>query len=172
MASQDGNPFNPDDLYDQFPEGREEGQGTADGYNTYVRLNDPALFAPEALEANPALRLFAHSGDDGDFVVAFVRFKSSTRESEWALHKPNLTLDAAGQKRAGLLPKDLDIAGEVDNYPGPEGARIATLVIDHERTLSRWPWSALLIEDGQQAGQLIYKHPVAPDDEPSQSAPA
>lgn len=160
MATQGEGPFDPDDLYDEFPEGREDGRGTAEGYNTYVRLNDPSLFAAEALDANPALRLFAHSGDDGNVVVAFAQFKSSTRESEWALHKPGLTLDASNQKRVGNLPDDLDVGGEIDTYPGPDAARIATLVMNHERTLSRWPWITIVVEDGQQVGQLVYKYPV------------
>lgn len=157
MTTNGGDAFNEDELYQQFPEGRVEGHGTEQGFNTYVRLNDPSIFDPAALERSPALRAFAESGDA--FSVSFAQFKSSTRESEWSLHKPHLTMDADNQKLSGTLPGELDIAGSVEKYPGPELAHIATFIINHDRTMARWKQSVILVEDGQQAGQMIYKHP-------------
>lgn len=161
MATRDTS-FNEEELYDRFPEGREEGHGTEQGFNTYFRLNDADLFRPDALERYAALREFVESG--AEISIYWAEVKSSTRESEWMLHKPHLTLDADTQKRSGGLPADLDIAGSVDRYPGPEQAHIATLIINHEMTMARWKQSIILIEDGKAAGQMIYKHP--PSDEP------
>jgi hypothetical protein len=152
--------FNENDLYQQFPEGREEGHGSDQGFNTYFRLNNAELFNPEALEKYPALREFVESGET--ISVYWAQTKSSTRESEWMLHKPHLTMDAENQRRAGGLPADLDIRGSVDRYPGPEYAHITTFIINHEMTMARWKQSVLLIEDGKQAGQMIYKHPEEP----------
>lgn len=157
MATNGGDEFPENDLYDRFPEGREKGYGTDEGFNTYVKLNDRELFRPEALEGSAALREFVNS--DQTISVYWAQTKSSTRESEWMLHKPHLTMDAERQKRSGGLPADLDLDGAVDRYPGPQHAHIATFVINHEMTLARWKQSVILIEDGKQAGQMIYKHP-------------
>lgn len=159
-------PFNEGDMYDRFPEGREEGHGTEAGFNTTFRLNDASLFRPELLDENndayiAVLSEFVKSGDD--ISISFVQLKSSTRESEWFLHKPHLTFDADGQKRSGGLPEDLDIAGSVERYPGPEHAHIATMIINHEMTMARWKQSVIVMENGKAAGQMIYKHP--PPDE-------
>lgn len=166
--STNGEPFDENELYQQFPEGREGGYGTEHGFNTYVRLNDPSLFDPAALERSPALRAFAESGDA--FSISFAQFKSSTRESEWSLHKPNLTLDAVQQRRKGVLPARLDIDGAVEKYPGPDLARISTFIINHDRTMARWKQSVILVEDGAQAAQMIYKHPPEEDPDPDPAA--
>ena len=159
------------ELYDQFPQGRdlpgEERAGTEEGFNTYVRLNDPELFRPEALEADPALRAFANSGEE--ISISYAQFKSSTRESEWALHKPGRTMAADTQKGpgpGGRLPADLDIKRSVERYPGPAEANIATFVINHDNTLARWKQSIVVMENGARAGQMIYKHPH-PEDDPA-----
>ena len=149
--------FDENELYQQFPEGRDEGHGTEQGFNTYFRLNDAELFRPEALERYPALRQFVESGEE--ISISWAQSKSSTRESEWMLHKPHLTMDADNQRRGGGLPADLDVAGSVDRYPGPEHAHISTFIINHDLTMARWKQSVILIEDGKQAGQMIYKHP-------------
>ncbi|MCA1568789.1 MAG: hypothetical protein LC798_00395 [Chloroflexi bacterium] len=159
-------PFNEEDLYEQFPEGREGGHGTEAGFNTIFRLNDASLFRPELLDESndayiPVLSEFVKSGEE--ISISFVEVKSSSRESEWFLHKPHLTFDAENQKQSGGLPKDLDIAGSVDRYPGPEHAHITTLIINHEMTMARWKQSIIVMEDGKAAGQMIYKHP--PPDE-------
>ncbi|HEX7195555.1 MAG TPA: hypothetical protein VF364_01840 [Candidatus Limnocylindria bacterium] len=161
MATNGGNDFDENKLYQQFPEGRDSGHGTEQGFNTYFRLNDAELFRPEALERYPALREFVESGRT--ISISWAQAKSSTRESEWMLHKPHLTMDAENQRREGGLPAGLDIAGSVDRYPGPKHAHISTFIINHDLTMARWKQSVILIEDGAQAGQMIYKHP--PEDE-------
>ena len=157
------NPEPENDLYDQFPEGKDlpdPGKaGTEEGFNTYVRLNDPDIFDSGALERDPALRAFADSGKEID--IYFAQFKSSTRESEWALHKPNRTL-AADREKGNSLPANLDIKGDVERYPGPDAGKIATFVINHDETLARWKQSIIVMEDGRRAGQMIYKHPAPP----------
>ena len=54
MSDQDPE-FNEDDLYEQFPRGDSEGFGTAEGFNTWVRINAASLFTQAALEI-PAVR--------------------------------------------------------------------------------------------------------------------
>ena len=163
MATNGGDDFDENELYQQFPEGRDQGYGTEQGFNTYFKLNDVELFKPEALEQHPALREFVASAEK--ISISWAQSKSSTRESEWMLHKPHLTMDVANQKRGGGLPADLDIAGSVDLYPGASKAQISTFIINHEMTMARWKQSVILIEDGKKAGQMIYKHP--PEDEPA-----
>ena len=142
--------FNEDAFYDQFPSGPDYGYGPAEGYNTYRRLNDASLYRPELLdpvadEYDPVLAAFVESGNA--FSVSFAQFKSSTRESEWALHKPNRTMSG-----------EIDgIGGPVDRFPGADKARIGTFLINHDRTMARWKQSIIVMEDGQQAGQMVYK---------------
>ena len=157
MTDKGDRPFSEDELYQRFPEGRDDGYGSEQGFNTYFRLNNAELFNPEALEKYPALREFVESGEE--ISIYWAQTKSSSRESEWMLHKPHLTMDAENQRREGGLPRDLDIRGSVDRYPGPEYAHITTFIINHEMTMARWKQSVLLVEDGKQAGQMIYKHP-------------
>ena len=158
------------ELYDRFPQGRDlpdpERAGTDEGYNTYVRINDASLFTAEALE-DPALKAFVDTGEE--ISISFALFKSSTRESEWALHKPGRTMQADSRKGpgpGGRLPADIDIKRSVERYPGPALANIATFVINHDNTLARWKQSVIVVEDGARAGQMIYKHPH-PDDDPA-----
>jgi hypothetical protein len=54
----------------------------------------------------------------------------------------------AGDEKTG-------IQGAVDGFPA--NPRLATLVINHELTLAKHVTKALVIEDGRQAGQMIYK---------------
>jgi hypothetical protein len=155
------------ELYDQFPRGADlpgdDRAGSADGYNTYVKINTESLFRPEALQASAALRAFVAT--DEMISITFAIFKSSTRESEWALHKPGRTFDATRQKEPdGRLPADIDIEGSVDRFPGPATANIATLIVNHDNTMARWKQSVIVMEDGARAGQMIYKHPHPEDD--------
>lgn len=141
-------PVNEDELYDQFPRGDEHDFGPDQGYNVYRRLNDPDLFTEEARQ-DPVVRAFL----EAPFSFSFGMFKSSTRESEWALHKPNRTL--AGEIEG--------IDSQVDNFPGSDAARIGTFVINHDRTLAAKKLFVMTAEDGAQCGQMIYKQ--APDDD-------
>jgi hypothetical protein len=148
MSDQDPE-FNEDAAYDQFPEGASDGNGPAQGFNTWVRLNNESLFTPEALEI-PAVRAFV----DAPIVVTYAQFKSSHRESEYFIHKP---VEAMTNKVQG-------IGGSVDGLASDP--RIATLVINHERTLARHITRALVITDaagstgaGGTAGQILHKEP-------------
>ena len=55
--------FDEDHLYDQFPRGASTGFGVAEGFNTWICVNDASLFRPEVLESNPVIRAFV----TGDF---------------------------------------------------------------------------------------------------------
>ena len=157
--------FPENSIYNEFPSGAESEYGTADGYNTHLKLNDPDLYTDGQKENNKALQRFLET--DEEISISFVAYKSSTRESEWALHKPHLTFDTAAASNrddaAGL--EQTDIAGAVDRYPGPDAARISTFVINHDATLARLKQSVVIIENGAQAGQMIYKHPPPAEEE-------
>jgi hypothetical protein len=140
MAVRDERDFNPDDIYDMFPSGAEAGFGPDEGFNTFVRLNDPSHFSEEA-RSNPAIREFL----EAPFSVYFAQFKSSYRETEYFLHKPHLAM--TGRVKG--------IEGRVDNMP--EDPRICTLVMNHENTLAARITRSLLIEDGLDAAQIIHK---------------
>jgi len=140
MQQGDQPAFNEDDLYDQFPRGADEGYGPADGFNSWVRINDPSLFTEDA-RSNPVVQAFL----DAPFSVNYAQFKSSHRESEYFVHKP-----------ARAMTGDVEgIEGKVDGMP-PE-PKISTLVLNHERSLAIHITRSLVIEDGAQAGQVIYK---------------
>ena len=140
----DDREFNEDDLYDQFPAGESDGSGHAEGFNTWKRLNDASLFTEEAL-SDPAVRAFV----DAPFHVTFAQFKSSHRETEYFIHKPHLAM--TGQVGG--------IDGIVEHISGDE-PRIATFVVNHERTLARFITRSIVIsDDGGSAGQIIHKQP-------------
>lgn len=142
MASGDKQGFNEDDLYDQFPSGAQHGYGPNEGFNVYRRLNDRSLFTEEAL-ADPVIAAFV----DTPFSISFIQTKSSTREAEWVLHKPHLTM--AGRVEG--------VEGPVDLFPTDHPPHIATLFINHHRTMARWKQSIIVMEDGADAGQIVYK---------------
>lgn len=140
MAVRDEREFNPDDIYDMFPSGADEGFGPDEGFNSFVRINDPSHFTEEAL-SNPVIREFL----DAPFSVYFSQFKSSYRETEYFIHKPHLAM--TGQVRG--------IKGRIENMP--EDPRICTLVMNHENTLAAKITRSLTIEDGLDAAQIIHK---------------
>lgn len=142
MADEGYKDFNEEEAYDQFPRGADRGRGPREGFNVYRRLNDRSLFTEEAL-ADPVIAAFV----DAPFSVSFLQTKSSTRESEWVLHKPHLTMAGAVE----------GIEGPVDLFPTDHPPHIATLLMNHHRTMARWKQSYLLIEDGADAGQIVYK---------------
>lgn len=135
--------FNEDDLYDRFPAGASQGYGPEQGFNTWIRINDESLFTAEALEI-PSIRAFV----DAPFNVTYAQFKSSHRESEYFIHKPHLAM--TGQVGG--------IDGFVDRISG-EDPRIATLVVNHERTLAKFITRSIVISDDSTAGQIIHKQP-------------
>lgn len=130
-------------FYDQFPRGADEGFGPDQGYNTFVQINDPELFTPEARE-RPEIRALL----EAPFSLTFVMLKSSHREAEYYLHLPH-------EAMAGRVP---GIVGRVSGFP-EAGPRIGTYVINHDATLAKSIMYAMVIENGAQAGQMIYKHP-------------
>ena len=151
----DRDPLYEEKLYDQFPSGADEGFGPDQGFNTWVRVNDPSLFTDQAKE-QPVIRAFLGlDRDDAPFLsVNFAQFKSSHRETEWFLHKPHRAMTEGGVD---------GITGGVDGFPVSDPhhpdpkRRIATLVINHDLTLARHVTKTIVIEDGKQAGQMIYK---------------
>ena len=137
--------FDEDAKYDEFPPGAEQGFGPEQGYNRWVRLNDERWFTEEA-RSDPVIRQFLNA----PVSVNDAQFKSSHREAEYFVHKP-----------------DRAMRGEVEGIEGtvdlmPATPRIATLVINHERTLAKRITRSITIEDGELAGQLIHKG--APDE--------
>lgn len=135
--------FNEDDLYDQFPAGASDGFGPDEGFNTWIRVNDASLFTAEALE-DPAVRAFV----EAPFSVTFAQFKSSHRESEYFIHKPNLAMTG---RVDGILGAVEGISGEDPR------TRIDTLVLHHERTLAMHITRSIVICDEGTAGQVIHK---------------
>jgi hypothetical protein len=129
--------FDPDKLYDQFPPGPEPDQGFA----RWVRVNDPALFTDEALK-DPSVRAFV----EAPFTVNYAQFESSTREAEYFIHKPVRAMSGGVE----------GIEGTVAGLPSGE-PRIATLVLNHERSLAIHIHRSITIEDGHVAGQMIHK---------------
>ncbi len=136
--------FNEDDLYDQFPAGESDGSGHAQGFNTWTRINDESLFTSEALKI-PSVRAFV----DAPFSVTYAQFKSSHRETEYFIHKPHLAMTGHVDGIDGL----------VEHISG-EDPRIATFVVNHERTLARFITRSLVISDDGTAGQIIHKQPA------------
>jgi hypothetical protein len=148
MVANGDDEFDPDPIYErQFPRGEDVGYGPDEGFNTFVQLNDERLFTPEALE-NPVIREFVSA----PITVTYVQAKSSTREAEWLLHKPHRVF-----------------AGEIEGFEfsGPDERRgirgfdpqahLGTFVINHERTLARFPIRSLSITSDDGTGQMIHK---------------
>ena len=133
--SGDGGTFDEDALYDQFP------KGPRGGFARVKRINDPDLFTDEA-KKDPTIREFL----DAPFEVSYYQFKSSTRESEWALHKPHLAL--TGQVSG--------IKGSIEKLSRTD-PRIGTYVINHEHTMARFIWRTVSVADGTHTGQMIHK---------------
>jgi hypothetical protein len=136
-----GDEFNEDELYDSFPDGAEAGFGPNEGFNSYLWLNNEELFTEEARE-HPVIRAFL----DAPFEVRYVQFKSSTRESEWALHKPHLAM-------TGQVP---GIEGSMERL-SREDPRIGTFIINHENTMAFRIWRSLVIADETHSGEMIHK---------------
>ena len=139
----DGDEFDPNGLYDQFPDGASQGYGPEQGFNAIIQLNDPELFTDEA-RRNPVIQEFLSA----PFSVSYVQFKSSTREAEYFVHKPHLAM-------AGVVD---GIVGSVSGFPAGN-PHIGTFVINHDATLAKSIMRALVIEDGDQAGSMVHKEP-------------
>lgn len=133
--------FNEEDLYDLFPSGESDGNGHEQGFNRWKKLNDPALFTEEA-QNDPTIHEFLTA----PFDVNYIQLKSSHRETEYWIHKP---FDAMTGKVGG-------IDGFVERM-NDDDPRIATLVINHERTLAVRITRSIVISDGTTTGQMIHK---------------
>ncbi|HUG48353.1 MAG TPA: hypothetical protein VMP67_08070 [Candidatus Limnocylindria bacterium] len=142
MAIDDEPGFDPRELYDQFPAGAEEGFGPEEGFNRWVRINDERLFTEEA-RRDPVVHAFL----EAPFTVNYAQFKSSVRESEYFIHLP---VEAMTGRVDG-------IEGRVENMP--QDTKMATLVMNHHNSLAKLITRSMVIEDGQDAGQLIHKQP-------------
>jgi hypothetical protein len=119
--------INPDEIYNQFPSGADYEFGPDQGYDVLVKLNDPALFNSDVVNT-ARIQAFLNGPD-----VYFVQYKSSSRESEWFIHKPN-------QVQAIL-----------------EGKPLGTFVINHDATLAKSIMRVVIVDDGSQAGAMIHK---------------
>ena len=138
--------FDPEPLYDEFPPSAELGYGTELGYNRLVQINDRSLFT-EAAQADEVINAFLKAWEDEQVAFSFLQVKSSSRESEWFIHKPHL-----------VLAGDTERTGVEGSAPGfVEGQPIGTFVINHQRTLALRPVRAMVVTDGTQAGETIHK---------------
>ncbi len=141
MAVDDKREFNEDDLYDRFPSGARTGFGPEQGFNVFVRLNDPKLFKKSARE-NPVIKALL----EAPFSIEYAQFKSSHRETEYFIHKPHRAM-----------------GGDVDGIKGieefPDQAEIVTVVLNHQRTLAKMVTRTLAVvdRDGKQVGQIVHK---------------
>jgi len=144
MASDDPH-FDEDALYDQFPSGADDGNGPDEGFNTWQRINDESLFTEEALKI-PAIRAFV----DAPIAMTYAQFKSSHRETEYWIHKPQRAMSG------GVYGIEGGVQGvSADDPPTP----IGTYVINHDKTLAVHITRAVVITDGSTAGQIIHKEP-------------
>jgi len=142
MVSRDSG-FDEDRLYDEFPSGASEGFGPDEGFDTWVRVNDATLFTDEALK-NPTIQAFVRA----PFSITYAQFKSSHRESEYFIHKPNRAM--TGQVNG--------IEGVVDGIGGDDPRTpITTLILNHERTLAFRITRSIVVSGGGPAGQLVIK---------------
>jgi hypothetical protein len=144
MDSRDSD-LDEDRLYDQFPPGAPDGFGPEEGFDTWVRVNDPSLFTEAALR-DPAVRAFVSA----PFHVTYAQFKSSHRESEYFIHKPHRAMTGRVE----------DIYGVVDGIRAEEPRTpITTLVLNHEESLAYHITRSIVVSGGGLAGQLIVKEP-------------
>ena len=140
MATKGDGGFDENEAYDRFPAGADLGYGPGEGFAVKRRLNEASLFTEEAL-ADPVIREFVNL----PFDVSFLQTKSSTREAEWLIHKPHLVL--AGEVEG------IDVSDGRFDHPG----HIATLMVNHERTMARWKQSVIITQDGTDTASIVYK---------------
>ena len=130
-----------EELYDQFPRGDEHGFGPDEGFNRFVRINDPDLFTEEAKRDRTIQAFLA-----APFSVNYAQFKSSHREAEWYIHKPHRVM-----------------AGDVDKIEGvadfPDDPNIVTVVLNHQKTLARFITRSVSVVDqgGKTVGKIDHK---------------
>ena len=145
--------INPDALYDQFPAGDEYGFGQAQGYARTVRINDPRYFEAwfDDPDVGPTLRAFCGLDDEdgkGSPIRLYVtRFKSSTRESEYFIHKP-----------VEYLAGYFDLPSLTPPGEEPIGLeRLQSVVMNHERSLAWRRTFSMLVVDDKDGAQVLHK---------------
>jgi hypothetical protein len=137
--------FNPEEKYDEFPSGESLGYGRRHGFDELVQINQRRWFTEEA-QANPVINAFLEAYEEEAVAFSYLQVKSSTSESEWFIHKPDVALSEN--------PKS-GIAGVA---PGFEpGQHIGTFVINHHRTLAFRIVRAMAVSDGTEVGTIVHK---------------
>jgi hypothetical protein len=138
--------FNPEEMYDRFPPGEDLGYGRDAGYGELVQINLRKWFTDEA-QRDPVINAFLEAGEGEKVAFSYLQVKSSSRESEWYIHKPHLVLSGDEEKTG--------IAGTAPGFV--RGQHIGTYVINHHRTLALRPVRAMVVSDGSEVGQIVHK---------------
>jgi len=139
------NDFDPEKKYNEFPSGESIGYGRDAGYGELVQINDRKWFTEEA-QRDPVINAFLEAFENEQVAFSYLQLKSSTSESEWYIHKPHVAL-SKGRKSG--------IAGSAAGFA--RGQHIGTFVINHQRTLALRPVRAMVVSDGNEVGQIVYK---------------
>jgi hypothetical protein len=138
--------FDPENEYDHFPPGEALDAGGDAGFGEIVQLNLRSWFTADA-QANSVIDAFLRAFEEEGVTFSYLQLKSSSRESEWLIHKPHLILPG-GHDRSG-------IRGKVEGYR--EGTPISSFVVNHQRTLAFRPTRTLMVTDGEATGMMIHK---------------
>lgn len=143
--------FDENAKYDEFPPGDDSnGNGPGAGFNTWIKINDADLFDADQIASNPALQAFL----EAPFSLNFAQFKSSHREAEYWIHKPDLAM--TGQVGPHPTTGLGGINGGVEDFPTTDPI-VPTLVINHENSLAYHVTRTVVIADGKHAGQIVHK---------------
>jgi hypothetical protein len=137
--------FNPEKKYDEFPSGASIGFGRDGGYGKLVQVNDRRWFTAEA-QRDPVINAFLEAWEKGRVAFSYLQVKSSSSESEWYIHKPHVALSRS--RKSG-------VAGSPPGFKA--GQRIGTYVMNHHRTLALRPVISMVVSDGNEVGQIVYK---------------
>ena len=144
-SSGGGDGFDPEKKYDEFPPGESIGFGRDAGYGELVQINDRKWFTEDA-QRNPVINAFIEAWEKQQVAFSYLQLKSSTSESEWFIHKPHVALSKS--RKSGI----------VGTAPGfVRGQHIGTFVINHHRTLAFRPTFSMVVSDGTEVGQIVYK---------------
>jgi hypothetical protein len=137
--------FDAEKKYNEFPSGMSMGYGRDAGYGELVQVNDRKWFTEDA-QANPVINAFLEAWEKRQVAFSYLQLKSSSRESEWFIHKPHVALSRS--RKSGI----------VGTAPGfKAGQHIGTFVINHNRTLAFRPTFTMVVSDGTEVGQIVYK---------------
>lgn len=137
--------FDPEKLYNDFPTGQSLGYGRDDGYGELVQINQRKWFTDDA-QRDPVINAFLEAWEKEQVAFSYLQIKSSSRESEWFIHKPHVALSKS--RKSG-------IAGSAPGFDA--GQHIGTFVINHHRTLAIRPVRAMVVSDGTEVGQIVHK---------------